>query len=122
MRKNINQLIVLDEYGGVTARTTDKYPSLEELQKLVDGYIEVVRLNLHGNSFLMTVDEDGVFNGKIFNHRASELYGSQIFGPAVKLKDEGEEMAAFISDEIPYIVNYIMVSPYFGENETVVII
>lgn len=114
-------MIVLDEYSGVSVKTTEKYPSLEELQRIVDGYIEVVRLNRNGNSFLMIVDEDGIFNKK-YNQRASELYHAQIFGPDVLLSEEGEEMAAFTSEEIPYIINDIMFSTFFGENETVVII
>lgn len=122
MRKKVYQLIVLYEYGGVSVKTTEKYPSLEELQRIVDGYIEVVRLNRNGNSFLMIVDKDGIFNNKKYNQRASELYHAQIFGPAVLLSEDGEEMAAFTSDDIPYIINDIMFSTFFGENETVVII
>lgn len=121
MRKKVYQLIVLDEYG-VSVKTTEKYPSLEELQRIVDGYIEVVRLNRNGISFLMIVDEDGIFNNKKYNQRASELYNAQIFGPAVLLSEDGEEMAAFTSDDIPYIINDIMFSTFFGENDEAVII
>lgn len=45
MRKKVYQFVVLYEYGGGTVRTTEKYPSLEELQRIVDGYIEDVKLN-----------------------------------------------------------------------------
>lgn len=122
MRKKVYQLIVLDEYGGVCVMTTGKYPSLEELQRIVDGYIEVVRLNRNGNSFLMIVDEDGIFNNKKYNQSASELYHAQIFGPAVLLSEDGEEMAAFTSEEIPNIINDIMFSTFFGENGSAAVI
>lgn len=114
MRKKVYQLIVLDEYGGVGVKTTEKHPELKELQRIVDGYIEVVSFNLQGGHYLMIVDEDGVFNNKKFNCRASEVYGNQIFGPAVILQEDGEEMAAFTSDEIPYIVNSLIFAPYLG--------
>ena len=114
MRKNF-QLVVLDEYGGVTVKTTEAHPSLKELQRIVDGYIEVVSFSMQSNRYLMIVDEEGVFNNKRLNRRASELFGAHIFGPAVILQEDGEEMAAFISCEIPYVLNDIMLSTSFGE-------
>ena len=44
--------------------------SLEELQTIVDGYIEVVRL---GENRIMVVNEEGKLQGLPFNKRATNL-------------------------------------------------
>lgn len=45
--------------------------TLEELQKLVGGYIERVKLS---TGKVMIVDEDGMLKGLPFNPRGTELY------------------------------------------------
>ena len=51
--------------------------NLEELQEVVDGYIELIPLP---NDEVMVVNEDGQRLGLPQNHEASRLYRSQILG------------------------------------------
>jgi sarcosine oxidase gamma subunit len=54
--------------------------SLEELQTLVGGYIEAVRI---GPSKWLIVDEEGLLKNKPFNANASTMASCQIVGDAV---------------------------------------
>jgi hypothetical protein len=47
---------------------------LEELQKAIDGYIEVVRIKRNGRDAIMIVDEDGISKKLVPNPRATALY------------------------------------------------
>ena len=47
--------------------------SLEELQKIVGGYIEIVKVS---NRQIMVVDNEGKLKGKPVNLMASFLYGN----------------------------------------------
>tara|TARA_Y100001951_G_C11102291_1_gene162735 strand:- start:147 stop:401 length:255 start_codon:yes stop_codon:yes gene_type:complete len=51
---------------------TDKAPTLEELQKLVGGYIEVVE-SLDGEADIV-LDEEGKLKGKEVNESATKLW------------------------------------------------
>jgi len=51
--------------------------SLEELQKVVGGYIEIVYLS---EGRLMVVNEEGWLNNLPYNPSASEIYGHPIVG------------------------------------------
>ena len=67
----------------------DKAPSLEELQKLVGGYIQIV-IDRFGEQLI--VNEEGVLMGLPYNRKATELLNSKfnvqdfIVGDAVLLK------------------------------------
>ena len=65
----------------------DKRPTLEELQELVGGYIEVVYIK---NGDQLIVDEDGLMRQKFPNEDASILAGKPIVGNAVLLKGKGK--------------------------------
>lgn len=56
-------------------------PTLEEAQKLVGGYIEVVM----GEGFQLLCDEDGRSKRLPINHNASAMVGRAIVGPCVAL-------------------------------------
>jgi hypothetical protein len=67
--------ILIKVDGTVTDITTDKKPTLEELQKLVDGFIEVVRnITYEGKPAVMIVDEEGHCKYKPWNDTATKLY------------------------------------------------
>lgn len=57
-------------------------PTLEEVQKIVGGWVELVTLP-DGNQLL--VDEEGLLKGKRVNEAASLLAGKIIVGEAVIL-------------------------------------
>lgn len=70
----------------------DKPPSLEEAQKLVGGYVQLIWV--HQGQLL--VDEDGIMKQLPINHRASRLAGQRIVGNAMYLRGsamwvEGDE-------------------------------
>ena len=54
--------------------------TLDELQKLVGGYVITVRLN---DGYKMYVDEDGLLLRLPYNKRASEMAGQTIVGKAL---------------------------------------
>lgn len=58
--------------------------SLCELQKYVDGYIEIIRLY---NDFILVVNEEGIPLGLPINTYASIVAQQPIFGNAVLCKD-----------------------------------
>lgn len=58
-------------------------PSLEEAQKLVGGYVELV--TLPGGDQLL-VNEEGLLRGLDYNPAASDLTGGHIVGPAILLQ------------------------------------
>lgn len=58
--------------------------SLEELQGLVGGYIEVVQVPGHyGPSMILIVDEDGLAKDLPHNPAASSIVSQKIVGSAV---------------------------------------
>jgi hypothetical protein len=57
--------------------------SLEELQEIVGGYIEIVQL---GDRKVMVVNEDGVFFNLPINTKATNLYNSVIVGDVLICK------------------------------------
>ena len=69
---------------------SDKEPSLEWIQKTLEGYMEVVYLS--GNR-QMLVNDNGAINGMDLNPLATNLNiqggnGDPIFGPAIILSEE----------------------------------
>ena len=57
--------------------------SLEELQKLVGGYIELIRLPLDKST--MVVNEEGLLHDLPFNSLASSIAGRHVVGNVVIL-------------------------------------
>lgn len=59
--------------------------SLEELQEIVGGYIQVVRLepDAQGNAWIMVLNEEGKLKGLPFNAEASKLYQHGAVDPIV---------------------------------------
>ena len=55
----------------ITKTITDKAPTLEEMQKFVGGYIEVVYAS---NGDQIVLDEEGRLKGKEINKEASEYW------------------------------------------------
>lgn len=67
--------------------------TLEELQKAVGGYIEVVSLN---GGYIMVVNEEGKLHGLLRNQHATALLGStwdHIVGNALVCQSRGEDIA-----------------------------
>ena len=64
----------------------DEMPTLEKLQELVGGYIEIV-LSVDMKKQIV-VDEEGLLKGKEFNEEASRIAGQKLFGNAVVLSDD----------------------------------
>ena len=50
---------------------------LEELQKIVGGYIEIIHLD--ATNRLMVVDEEGKLKGYSYNEKATELIHNETF-------------------------------------------
>jgi len=59
--------------------------TLTELQKLVDGFIEVVRTEENN---ILVVNEEGLMHGLKLNMTASTLAGRYIVGPAVYMPSD----------------------------------
>ena len=71
----------------VTKYIKDKQPSLEDLQEMVGGYIQVISI---GNKQII-VDEEGKIKDKPVNVEASDVWGVNydlIVGDAVVLSDD----------------------------------
>ena len=66
---------------------TTPYPSLEELQQAVDGYIETIyyRNEQMQEDWVMVVNEEGLIKGFSHNHVASNIVGRYIVGDVVCL-------------------------------------
>ena len=56
--------------------------TLEELQEMVGGYIELVRVP-NKPSMRLVVNEDGRMKGLPLNHMATGIFGSEIVGDAL---------------------------------------
>lgn len=54
--------------------------TLAEMQALVDGYIERVRVRYRDKLRDMWVNEEGLLDGLPYNHQASEIAGQPIVG------------------------------------------
>lgn len=70
----------------------DRAYTLEEVQKAVGGYIEVVNLN---SGYIMVINEEGKLNGLPVNQKATDLWGSpwdHIVGNALVCRSRGEDI------------------------------
>jgi hypothetical protein len=76
-----NKLVVIKTDGTVEEVKQDKKPSLEQLQKIVGGYIEPVHgIKYEGRTGTMIVNEEGKMNNLPVNREATNLFISS-FGP-----------------------------------------
>jgi|TARA_R100000935_G_scaffold10727_2_gene21420 hypothetical protein len=75
----LNQMAKLLQADGITRVGAD-VSTLESMQKLVGGYIEMVHLN---DGQVLVCNEEGLLYGLPFNINASELAGLQIVGDAI---------------------------------------
>ena len=62
----------------------EREPSLDELQKMVGGYIEIVPMS---DGRLMYVNEEGRRLGLPHNEQASKMLGIPILGNVVVVRD-----------------------------------
>jgi len=63
----------------------DKKPTLEKVQKLVGGLVEMVHSPTNPDIQVL-VNEEGLLDGLPFNEEATKICGTGIVGPAVVLK------------------------------------
>jgi hypothetical protein len=70
-----------------TLKTKAERPTLEEAQKLVGGYVELVKIPSRPDIQLF-VDEDGLMKNLPPNEDATRLAGIPIVGPALVLEGE----------------------------------
>ena len=86
MARNYDSPLVFGYPGPtVIARTT--FTSLEEAQKIVGHYVEVVRTvpDFYGEPVVILVDEDGIPKDLPFNLPASQMAGQALRGNALLL-------------------------------------
>ena len=86
---------------GVTVRDIDIEDKLEELQRAVDGYIEV--LTLVPGVVAMIVNEEGRLYGMELNLAASAVANQTIVGPALVVGVDGEEFTDIPEDVARFI-------------------
>ena len=67
----------------------ERQPTLEEAQKIVGGFVEMVRSPTKPD-WQILVNEEGLIEGLPFNEEATKLCGTGIVGPAVVLKGEAK--------------------------------
>lgn len=65
-------------------KETNRCPVLEELQKWVGGYIEVVKCDT--KNILIIVNDDRFTNKLAYNRIASDLIGIELYGNVVVLR------------------------------------
>ena len=80
-----------------TVELIDIPNELHDLQKAVDGNIEVVRLNPRS---AIVVDEEGILNGRQYNALASMIARFGLYGTALIVGIDGEEMCDVPEDYI----------------------
>jgi hypothetical protein len=71
----------------VAYRKKDDSPTLEEAQKFIGGYIEIVHTKTGAQ---LIIDETGSLKGLPTNEMASRLYGGVIVGPAIILIEKAK--------------------------------
>lgn len=70
--------------------------SLESMQAIVDGYIEIITL---GKTLRMIVNEEGLLRDLKVNYLASMLYGHEIRGDVFCCSYDGKENLVDLSTE-----------------------
>jgi len=82
MATKLKEITVYYPNGNTETRQIEK-PDLKELQKLVEGYIEFVRLPRGNGHKVMVVNEEGLLKRLQFNAKASMIARRTIVGVAV---------------------------------------
>lgn len=84
---------------------------LSELQRLVGGYIEILRIGSLGNSMRMVVNEEGKLKDLPCNYKASLLYNvadDYISGDAFIVKTKNSDIEPFTDSEyVDEIIEFI---------------
>jgi hypothetical protein len=70
----MGSLVVLKANGQRQIIEQDTYPTLEQLQALVGGYIELVCVDYDGSERDMYINENGKIDGLLSNIAATALY------------------------------------------------
>lgn len=93
----MGKLVVLKNDGGIETIEQDAYPQLDQLSKLVGGYIELQRVIYDGAERDMYINEEGKFDDTFnVNHAATKAWLTAhpqmkgrdvIVGPAVIVID-----------------------------------
>lgn len=98
----MGKVILIKTDGTVTETEQDKSPSLEQLQEMVGGYIEVVPMfNDHrGEECVVYCDEEGKIKNKRYNQTATEWWndcntigGDALVGDVVILVGDAQFLA-----------------------------
>jgi hypothetical protein len=63
----------------------DTYPRIQELQKIVGGYIEAVNIPLleEQGDYFAVVDDEGINKRKVFNRVMFDLFGVKLYGDVI---------------------------------------
>jgi hypothetical protein len=86
-RRKVNNAMVIQADGMVY--NFERKPTLEDLQRLVSGYITTIQVWLPGNDIgQLVVNEEGLPLGLPHNLNATQLAGQRIVGDAVLLRGQ----------------------------------
>lgn len=81
-------IIIINTDGSVESRKTSDETMLEDMQKAVDGFIEIVRpFGRPGGDLVLVVNDCGMINGMKVNRVASCFYPELLFGPVAIVKE-----------------------------------
>ena len=121
MRTILIPAIIIEPCVEVEVQNNDFMGTMERLRVLVDGYFEIVHTihlvaladrSISTTPIVMLVDEDGHYNRKPINSRASRFYGNlrdEVVGDAVFLGQySGSEGADLISLPDYFTLEYFM--------------
>lgn len=99
-------LVVYPEIGSINPIIFySQKPTLEQLQKLVGGYIQTCApLELREQNIELLVDEEGLLKGLQPN---AKLYPFFYVGNAVFVGVDGEELVGLTSEQIEFIVDWL---------------
>ena len=79
------EVIYLDTNEEVNKKENAKKPTLEEMQKYVDGWIQPLKVKFDGRICTMIVNEEGLIRQLPYNHTASVISGRCIVGKVIIL-------------------------------------
>ena len=79
---DVSYLFKTDFSSAKVTPINGKHFTLEELQEMVGGYIELVHVP-NKPSMRLVVNEEGLIRGLPLNHMATGIFGSEIVGDAL---------------------------------------